>query len=1449
MASATEKIGIALEILDKDGTLAFFRQIDSYRKSWNNTKVKLGLKEELRATKEEIVSLNRQKILSKSPKEIQAINDQLKSSAQRVRELQQAIRNLNSMSFGQVYRKVSSFTKQIGSAILTFGDAMQNLTSIGNRIMTGVFAGFGYRALGVMQQGLSKAIERSDIKKTYEPLVRAMGFDPTQEFGRFMDTASANSAKKTATAYEQLYDSVLGLPTGIDEIIDAQKNYAIAMNDFEKATGTAIAANNAFLANATSEADKQIGDRMLRTFASTGKLNARQFMALQRTMPMTFKNIGKELGFETSGAFYEALKSGAVNASQFFDGLIKEGTRGATATAVNEMKETLNSVISNYQNAFARLGEGVLNALSDVLEQTRGQNIYQFLNSIKDGIDRISEGIQNWIRSNPQKINEWIERLKSVDWLGLLKGIAQGFEHVLNVLTTFLKGFGKFNTQFVGKLLIGGALWGKIITTIGGLVKGASPLFGLGGATLYKGTGILQTIFNGVLGKNPAKVAEDAKKASETAGDAIQTIKGYTEETAQASSSIASSATKSGSAMATAKAGMKNFAINIGKFALSLGAIVATAGAIMLVVKAVKQVVKDAKEISDLVGQVDWHAFANVMLTFASAMVVLGGIGAKLAPVAPQILIGVGAISAIGIAIGAMMTALTWFGKKSTENIKKIVDNITETIKGFKNLKTEMGGISASDFEGLSEIAKIFEKLDSFIKASKRYFSTGLFLSPKKSSLGDVNKLANIMKDLKKVFKSLSNISKILDEIKVPTTGQINKVRELGKAVGEIVNALESDFAVDIIFPKGTENLSKVMTNVSTVFTTLKNIVSTIDGFYAQLEKLFHHDEAYKLRTDANGYGSKKWKGEMYDEWQYTAIIDYFKQGIANLANAVKEIYVSLEEAFTGENAKEIIEFADGIHAFIGTGTLEGTNEKYGIVGEVLTSVNNTFTTLSTIVGTINGFYESLESLFHAPQLEKGQKTQVTGTIIDSVKNNIIQLGNDLAEIFEALKEAFSGERLVSSLNALGVSDVNAVSTMNTMKSNATGTAGILEQMNNAFTYVKTIVETIKGFHKNLETVMGGASTEDTIIAKVVAYMESLAQSLSTLFDNLAETIGADFDATATTTNLETLKGAFESINGILAQIQTINTTYADLDTNVPSIDAITNAINKLNKMSTDVDVNALLAKVNGISVAISGFNTALAEFVSTEIHAEMFSTLNTALMNILTTAQQLTTHLATEGANWGKSIVEGFTNASIETKILEIVSKIPSKLASLATRFFDFGMSLGEKLKLGIQSALSSIEVQTTINIRALQGAITGLESIRDNVRRAVSNMSGVSTVYPSKGGRIGRNGVLYRARGGSIFKRKGTDIVPAMLTPGEYVMRRKAVNKFGQDFMRRVNALDVKGALRSLMTRSGMSVIPRQTSTVNNVKNNNAKVTQNIYSNNPNFAYRRANKWVGQL
>ena len=48
---------------------------------------------------------------------------------------------------------------------------------------------------------------------------------------------------------------------------------------------------------------------------------------------------------------------------------------------------------------------------------------------------------------------------------------------------------------------------------------------------------------------------------------------------------------------------------------------------------------------------------------------------------------------------------------------------------------------------------------------------------------------------------------------------------------------------------------------------------------------------------------------------------------------------------------------------------------------------------------------------------------------------------------------------------------------------------------------------------------------------------------------------------------------------------------------------------------------------------------------------------------------------------------------------------------------------------------------------------------------------------------------GLIYRADGGSIFQPKGTDTVPAMLTPGEFVIKKSSVDRIGAGNLQALN------------------------------------------------------------
>lgn len=127
--------------------------------------------------------------------------------------------------------------------------------------------------------------------------------------------------------------------------------------------------------------------------------------------------------------------------------------------------------------------------------------------------------------------------------------------------------------------------------------------------------------------------------------------------------------------------------------------------------------------------------------------------------------------------------------------------------------------------------------------------------------------------------------------------------------------------------------------------------------------------------------------------------------------------------------------------------------------------------------------------------------------------------------------------------------------------------------------------------------------------------------------------------------------------------------------------------------------------------------------------------------------------------------------------------------------------------------------------NIAKLDEAVKQVTKANDTEKQAVySNYrrqaeQELANTYQSTGGLIPE----YHSGGlpvGINWQSRGTDTVPAMLTPGEYVLRKKAVDSLGLGFLNNLN----KFGSNMLQTMNKSTII-------NNIYNtNNAKISQNI-------------------
>lgn len=532
---ATEKVGIEIELMGGEQALALLQRIDNSIDTLNKKK-KFKSLSGLNSAKQELegymATLDKYKrkleTLEKEEKEwadlakrvgkenmsafgvrewdrvkagIEGAKQEINAADAGIKKMEQDMGDVTrkTRTFKQEFNSITSAVAHVGSAMQSLGNSLIRISTPFRRLTSGLLLGAGYKALNLVTEGFSGAFERYDVMKNYSRTLEALGFNA--------DAAQAS--------VEKLNDAVLGLPTGLDEIVAAQKVYVGATNDLTKATDIAIAANNTFLASGMGSREQRFMQKYLVALGSGANLAATQWDSMARIAPMAMRAVAKELGYADAdyNQFTKDVKNGTVATEDFLNAFVKVGSSGAIADAANVMKMSFEGLSANIQNAAKRMGEGIIKSLDEVFQGYNGRTLLQTLlgvdaeghdmgDGIKHWIDDLSASIQNWIKSHPEEITEFFETLKSMDWKGLLKGFGEGMLQVLDVFKRFAEWASDKDLSKVGKFMAWANVIGNVLMVLGGFLKGTRHIWGLLGAlgkTAGKG-GLIGGIMNSLFG-------------------------------------------------------------------------------------------------------------------------------------------------------------------------------------------------------------------------------------------------------------------------------------------------------------------------------------------------------------------------------------------------------------------------------------------------------------------------------------------------------------------------------------------------------------------------------------------------------------------------------------------------------------------------------------------------------------------------------------------------------------------------------------------------------------------------------------------------------------------------------------------------------------------------------------------------------------------------------------
>lgn len=462
-----------------------------------------------------------------------------------------------------------------------------------------------------------------------------------------------------------------------------------------------------------------------------------------------------------------------------------------------------------------------------------------------------------------------------------------------------------------------------------------------------------------------------------------------------------------------------------------------------------------------------------------------------------------------------------------------------------------------------------------------------------------------------------------------------------------------------------------------------------------------------------------------------------------------------------------------------------------------------------------------------------------SGSSLSDIKKRDVKKAQDAISSLKGIFSSLKGiadllPSLYSSLNKAGIQGTD------TMGRGATPFTNFKGQ-------IQSLFKGLNGIMESLNTDLLGEGQFD---AKAIGRFDSIMASVQKMFSSinkiatLLPQIQTNFSGMMASPGnagrgrtpfnglVDNIKSMMTGVGSIYKQLQ-VDTAGVDVGSLESKLSSLANGIGSIQKISNK------LGKLGSKGGGLAKWGKGTGAYTAIRNIKKMINSLNKALgdtdlgglkskvQSFVSSVKSLLKQLNNLGGEGGNVVNVTVTIKGTVKGQKAVISKINKAIAS-------------------IKAACKSKTFTKHVYVNITRHVSVGGDSIARGVAQAVS---AVGRVHPHTGGYIGGKNILYRAKGGSIFKPKGTDTVPAVLTPGEYVHRKAAVDFWGKRFMQRINNLDVNGAMRELSARANHYMNINRGTTINNNTTNNTDFTQNVYTSNPNFAFRRSSRYVGAL
>ena len=710
------------------------------------------------------------------------------------------------------------------------------------------------------------------------------------------------------------------------------------------------------------------------------------------------------------------------------------------------------------------------------------------------------------------------------------------------------------------------------------------------------------------------------------------------------------------------------------------------------------------------------------------------------------------------------------------------ISNQEENIKTFSTFAGKLKNIATS----LSEIANqnipdnivdILENLKQAIAKAAEIDLTGfqaLNLETTKTffegltdivgSIAAMQEHADKLADIDSINTTLTNIKSIIEDV-TEVSGKDGPLAKIKSAV----TGFSDDGSIKVVsdFIAGISELADNILAIDEIADRFENMDAFNDAM-TKIRDMFNSDGALK--------GLKDNIESNFKDKINTDDVTNFVNGLMNVANAI----LALDAI--GDQFEKMNAFETGINAIdniFKTGT-ETDPDALSPLLKIKKSIEENFKDelkTDNAVNFINGITIIANKLLEAQGALANIDLEALIANLDKL-SGVTKDGKTSKGIFDSLAEI---KKQFLSLTGLGGS-----------------------------TSAEAEARSDLGYEMPQVKTSGNESILNSDLAKEVT---AVVQSIVDISNDLVKLQGIPLDITSIVAKTQILGNALSYIKGL-------GETYKDVDGKglKNASDLVTTAINIANKLNT------MPALASDVVTKITSLKTAIDELNSSGItlKSDGITSATSSIVELENSLKTLSADMTPIGKSFGTKFVNAFqTELSIDDKnenthggkIVNAVRKIISEISALSD-LSDIGRTMASTLADGFDT------LAFTNKITEIKGILQGLNGIEVDVtptpkisgkgKKTKREHGGIIPEYHSIGGRVGSR----------FFKSQGTDNVPAMLTAGEYVLKRSVTSALGKGFLDKLNQMNLNGAFMALASKTGQSV-------VNNTTNN---ITQNI-------------------